>query len=159
MGASMFGLFVFGGVYALVIASVKGPVLASSLVMWGVLFALLGWNFMDYGVFNSTSDGAVWGWAVPGVVLWLLAMGGLVPAAAMAVRWMIHRDEPEQPMWNPPVVRAAVQTPPAGPTPRVPRPRFRQNSFSDRRVVTNDPTQPGDVVRRHKLPEGLWASS
>jgi multidrug efflux pump subunit AcrA (membrane-fusion protein) len=42
---------------------------------------------------------------------------------------------------------------------RVPRPRFRQNSFSDRRVVTNDPTQPGDVVRRHKLPEGLWASS
>jgi hypothetical protein len=57
MGASMFGLFVFGGVYALVTASVKGPVLASSLVMWGVLFALLGWNFMDYGVFNSTSDG------------------------------------------------------------------------------------------------------
>ena len=120
LGASMFGLFVFWGVYAGLTAYVRAPVLASSLFMWGILFALLGWNFMEFGIFDHQSEGLIWGWAISGVTFWLMALGGLIPAAIMAVKWVATRDEPEQPLWNSPVTMATVQAPPAMPEPKAP---------------------------------------
>jgi hypothetical protein len=57
---SAFGIRV-GGIWATV------PVLA-----WAGLFGSLGWNFMDYGVFNAP-DGIELGWAIPGVMFWVMA--------------------------------------------------------------------------------------
>ena len=111
----IFGLFVFWAVYVSITPWAEGPVLASSFYMWATLFGLLGWNFMDFGFFNSASGSTVWGWASSGIVFWLMALGGLVPALAMTVKWFTSRGEPEQPLWKGPLVRAAVQPAPATP--------------------------------------------
>jgi hypothetical protein len=117
---SIFGVFVFWAAYASITAWANGPVLASSLSMWGALFGLLGWNFMDFGYFNSESGNIVWGWASSGVVFWLMALGGLVPAVIMTIKWFTSRNEPQQPLWSAPLVRAAVGAPLAAPAPKAP---------------------------------------
>ena len=117
LGASMFGLFVFWGVFAAVTAWAGGPVLASSLLMWGLIFGLLGWNLMQLGVFDTDSGNVVWGWAISGGAFWFMALGGLVPAAIMAMKSFTSRDGPVQSQWSTPVVRATAQAPTASPSP------------------------------------------
>ncbi len=52
-----------------VAASVGAPNLL--VPMWGLLFASLGWNFLDYGAFSGE---LVWGWIICGVVFELMAL-------------------------------------------------------------------------------------
>lgn len=71
---------------------------AAGLLGWAALFGLLGWNFMEYGVFAPPVGGIEWGWAICGIVFWAMAAAPLlallpagaglrtVPADAMAGR-------------------------------------------------------------------------
>jgi hypothetical protein len=74
----IFGLFGFGGLGMYAGAKVGGygwvPMLA-----WVGLFASLGWNFLDYGLFNPPAgEGIVWGWLIPGVMLEVMAWAPVV---------------------------------------------------------------------------------
>jgi hypothetical protein len=59
---------------ALVGTAVAVSVSAPNLLipMWAVLFASLGWNFLEFGL--TTDGGPVWGWIVCGVVFWAMAL-------------------------------------------------------------------------------------
>lgn len=69
---SAFGIRI-GGIWATV------PVLA-----WAGLFGSLGWNFMDYGLFNAP-DGIELGWAIPGVMFWVMAAVPLLGVGSFLV--------------------------------------------------------------------------
>ena len=82
----MIGLFGFGGLgmYAGAKAGGYGWV---PLLAWTGLFASLGWNFLDYGLFNPPEgEGIVWGWLIPGVMFqvmaWVPLVVGLIGAAS-----------------------------------------------------------------------------
>ena len=69
----VFGGFGFGALGAVYGARVGGygwvPLLG-----WVALFATLGWNFLDYGLFNPPEgEGIVWGWLIPGILFELMA--------------------------------------------------------------------------------------
>ncbi|WP_395656046.1 hypothetical protein [Nocardioides sp.] len=50
------------------------------LPMWWLLFGSLGWNFLDYGLFQGD---VVWGWVVCGVMFELMAL----PALLISLPW------------------------------------------------------------------------
>ncbi|MCB0896591.1 MAG: hypothetical protein H6529_05150 [Nocardioides sp.] len=50
------------------------------LPMWWLLFGSLGWNFLDYGLFQGD---VVWGWAFCGVLFELMAL----PALLISLPW------------------------------------------------------------------------
>ncbi|MCJ7710818.1 MAG: SHOCT domain-containing protein, partial [Chloroflexi bacterium] len=71
------------GAIAMVYGSRLGGIWgAVPLLAWTALFATLGWNFLDYGLFNPPpeADGIVWGWLIPGVVFEVMAFAPLVLA-------------------------------------------------------------------------------
>ena len=73
----IFGLFLFGGIAAVYGLRLGGIWAAAPLFAWSGLFLALGWNFLDYGLFNPPGDETViWGWLICGVIF--VAMG-LVP--------------------------------------------------------------------------------
>ena len=57
--------------------------MATPVLAWAALFGSLGWNFMEYGVFDSPT-GIEWGWAIPGVLFWLMAAGPLLVLGTVA---------------------------------------------------------------------------
>lgn len=73
------------------------------LPMWWLLFGSLGWNFLDYGLFSGE---VVWGWAICGVMFWLMALPALLislpwgwagPARIAAARERAKAEQPEVP--------------------------------------------------------------
>lgn len=62
------------------------------LMMWWLLFGVLGWNFIDYGVVQGDPDdgGLIWGWLICGVMFWAMALPALVLQLAMAF-WLPDR--------------------------------------------------------------------
>jgi hypothetical protein len=71
----IFGLFLFVGIAMWFGARVGGIWAAAPLLAWSGLFLALGWNFLDYGIFNPPGDeGIIWGWAFCGIVF--VIMGG-----------------------------------------------------------------------------------
>ncbi len=79
----VFGLFGFGAIAMLYGPRVGGIWAAIPLLAWCGLFLSLGWNFLDYGVFNPPPGAGVEaGWLIPGVLFVL--MGG-VPLAGILV--------------------------------------------------------------------------
>lgn len=81
----IFGLFVFGAIATAGGVGIGGVWAGAPLIGWSALFGLLGWNFMQYGVFAVPGGGIEWGWAICGVVFWLMAAGpllALIPAGA-----------------------------------------------------------------------------
>jgi hypothetical protein len=106
---SVFGIRV-GGIWAAV------PVLA-----WAGLFGSLGWNFMDYGVFNAP-DGIELGWAVPGVMFWAMAVGPLLGVGGFLVSGGAASLLGIRQVEAPPVTRS-LPGPGQPPRPRGPAPR------------------------------------
>jgi hypothetical protein len=51
----------------------RGKASLVALFFWPAIFLSLGWNFCEYGFFNT--EGLIWGWIVCGVVF--VVMGGL----------------------------------------------------------------------------------
>jgi hypothetical protein len=116
----MLGLFVFGGMYFAFMAWYQAPLLGPLLFMWAALFGVLGWNFIDLGAIDKPAgQGSTGGWVTSGVVFWLMALGGLVPAAVMAVNWLRSGGGPDpEPLFAEPLVRAARH--PVAPRPSAP---------------------------------------
>jgi hypothetical protein len=90
---SAFGIRI-GGIWATV------PVLA-----WAGLFGSLGWNFMDYGVFNAP-DGIELGWAIPGIMFWVMAAVPLLGVGSFLVAGGASRLLAGSQADPPPVTRA-----------------------------------------------------
>jgi hypothetical protein len=94
----IFGLFLFGAIATAGGLKVGGVWAAAPVLGWSALFGVLGWNFMAYGVFSVPGGGIELGWAICGIVFWVMAVvplvaviGGLgtlatAPADAMATR-------------------------------------------------------------------------
>jgi hypothetical protein len=93
--AGMLGIFVLGGA-ALAAASGAGwSVLGTGLAGWALVFGALGFNFISLGFNPPHGSGSSGGWIVAGIVFWLMALGGAVPAAAEAVDWLRRGGGPE----------------------------------------------------------------
>ncbi len=86
----IFGGFLFGAIAMVYGSRIGGIWGAVPLLAWTALFATLGWNFLDYGLFNPPpeADGIVWGWIVPGVVFEVMAWAPLV---FLVVGWRATR--------------------------------------------------------------------
>jgi len=47
---------------------------ATPVLAWSALFGSLGWNFLDYGLFNAPPEiGIDLGFVIPGVIFWIMA--------------------------------------------------------------------------------------
>jgi hypothetical protein len=115
----------FGGIAALLVFAA----LHSALSDWadapkvglpaicGFLFAALGWNFIEFGVDPPQGGGTVWGWLIPGVLFWLMAVGFVAPAAARAGDWLRRGGGPEPPVFSRAKVRAVALPPDPEETP------------------------------------------
>lgn len=100
-------LLVFAALHSALTAWVDGP-RVGIFAICGFLFAALGWNFLEFGVDPPQEDGTVWGWVIPGVLFWIMAVGFAAPAAARAVEWLRRGGEPEPPVFNRATVRAVA---------------------------------------------------
>jgi hypothetical protein len=75
----MLGLFLFGGIGTWGGTSIGGVWASVPALAWSGLFGSLGWNFIDYGLLNTRPGTSIeWGFAVPGVLFELMAIGPLV---------------------------------------------------------------------------------
>ena len=87
---------IFGGILFVFIAALGGAEVGgiwsgAPLIGWAALFGALGWNFLDYGVFNAPAEtGIDGGLAICGVLFWIMAAGGLVALVPLA------RDAPSR---------------------------------------------------------------
>jgi hypothetical protein len=117
----IFAMLVFGAALAAALARSDAPVFGAAAVMWAALFGSLGWNFLDLGFDAPGPQSTAGGWIVCGVIFWLMAAGGLVPAVVLAAGWLRRGGEPEPAPDIRPLVMAAVLEPvtPA-PVPAVP---------------------------------------
>jgi hypothetical protein len=73
-----FGWFGFGALAFVGGALVGGAWAGVGILAWTGLFAALGWNFLDYGLFNPPDGEIVWGWLIPGVMFQVMAFAPLV---------------------------------------------------------------------------------
>jgi hypothetical protein len=126
------GMVACWGIFAGFAAWAGWATLWGSLLFWAALFGALGWNFIDLGLDPPDGSGSAWGWIVSGAVFWLMALGGLIPALAMAVGWFRARGR-QQPPARDPVVRATVPAvgAPAPPEPRSAAPLPRRLAAPD----------------------------
>jgi hypothetical protein len=80
VGLTIGGVFalIVGGLalVALSVALIGSRAVALGLVLWGALFGALGYNFIALGITNP-SGGTAWGWLIPGVMFWLMALPGI----------------------------------------------------------------------------------
>jgi len=77
----IFGLFGFGGLMIWKGTILGGPYAGLAALAWPALFLSLGWNFLEYGLFNTPQgEGIVWGWLIPGV---LFVIMGIAPLLAV----------------------------------------------------------------------------
>jgi hypothetical protein len=93
----MVGVFLIGA-FALAATTAAGwSPLSTGLAGWAVLFAALGVNFITLGIDPPRGSSTSVSWVVTGMVFWLMALGGAVPAAADAVDWLKRGGRPESP--------------------------------------------------------------
>jgi hypothetical protein len=78
--AGILGALVALGILAAGTARVGRSGLAPGLLAWAALFGTLGWNFLSLGLHPPAGQSGAAGWLIAGVVFWLMALGGLVPA-------------------------------------------------------------------------------
>lgn len=74
----------------------------------GLLFAALGWNFLDLGLDPPQDDGAAAGWLASGVLFWLLAIGFAIPALLRMVGWLRRGGAPEPPAFDPALLESVL---------------------------------------------------
>ncbi len=80
----IFGLFLFGGIGAIYGSRLGGIWAAAPLFAWSGLFLALGWNFLDYGLFNPPGDETViWGWLLCGVIFVAMGLAPLLGGLAV----------------------------------------------------------------------------
>jgi len=78
----VFGLFLFGGIAMWGGTGVGGAWTGVAGLAWVGLFAVLGWNFLEYGLVRPPEGGTVvWGWLIPGILFEAMAFGPVVLVA------------------------------------------------------------------------------
>lgn len=147
----IFGLFLFGGISMIYAGRLGGIWGAVPLLAWTGLFASLGWNFLDYGLFNPPpeADGVVWGWVICGVMFEVMAFAPLV-AAIPAIRMARQGGEGSAVALRPALLRgpgmsrsARTMTPsPAGD----PSPGTRPTTPAEQAVLRDIAADMGAVV-------------
>lgn len=90
MSAIPLGLLFMGG-RALLTTWVRGPGIGVFPAI-GIMFAVLGWNFMDLGFDPPGEAARSWGWIISGIAFWAMAVAFLVPLIWRVPRWFRHRD-------------------------------------------------------------------
>ncbi len=81
----------FMGVRALFTTWVRGPGFGIFPAM-GIMFAVLGYNFVELGFDPPGEASRSWGWIVSGIVFWAMALGFLAPLIWRVPRWFRHRE-------------------------------------------------------------------
>ncbi|MEO7118675.1 MAG: hypothetical protein ABIZ34_06870 [Candidatus Limnocylindrales bacterium] len=76
MLASIFGLFLFGGLMVAKGSSLGGRWAGLVFLAWPALFLSLGWNFLEYSV--KSRGGIEFGWLIPGVIFMVMGGGPLL---------------------------------------------------------------------------------
>ena len=104
------GLLVFAALHAALTAWVAGPKVGWPAIC-ALLFAALGWNFIEFGIDPPDGGGTVWGWVIPGALFWLMAFGFAAPAAARAADWLRRGGGAEPPVFSRATVRAVALPP------------------------------------------------
>ncbi len=104
MPASIFGLFLFGGLG--VYASNRGWGISPVLFAWSGLFIALGWNFLRLG-FNPPPDlQGAWAWIMCGIVFWIMGFAPLLLVASIfrnAWSSLVARQNADaRRVWSPP---------------------------------------------------------
>ncbi|HEX3618425.1 MAG TPA: hypothetical protein VHU61_17900 [Solirubrobacteraceae bacterium] len=105
----MLGVFLIGGIALAATSAAGWSPLGFGLAAWVVVFGALGYNFISLGTNPLHGSSGSGGWIVTGIVFWLMALGGAVPAVALAAEWLRRGGSPEPPP-SPafPIVRAVV---------------------------------------------------
>lgn len=123
LAGGIVGMLVCWGLFAGIASWAGWGALGGSLLMWAAVFGALGWNFVDLGLDPPGPDDSASGWIVSGAVFWLLALGGLLPALAMAAGRLRDGGAPEPPAPAQPLVTAATAPAPPQPQAGAPVPR------------------------------------
>jgi hypothetical protein len=109
-------LLVFATLHSALSEWADGPKVGLPAIC-GLLFAALGWNFIEFGIDPPQGGGTVWGWLIPGVLFWLMAVGFALPATARAAEWLGRGGGPEPPVFSRATVRAVALPPDTEETP------------------------------------------
>jgi hypothetical protein len=84
------GLFVFGALALTYGGRIGGAWAAAPLLGWVALFGALGWNFLDYGLFNPPEgSGVELGLVICGILFLIMAIGPLLlvmPGGKLEIR-------------------------------------------------------------------------
>jgi hypothetical protein len=91
----MLGVFLIGGVALAATSAAGWSPLGFGLAAWAVVFGALGYNFISLGTNPPHGSSGSGGWIVTGIVFWLMALGGAVPAVALAAEWLRRGESPE----------------------------------------------------------------
>ena len=91
------GTLISAGFYLAGTGMLGGRTGTAGLLIWTALFGTLGWNFIDLGLHPPTGMSGG-GWLFIGVVFWLMAAGGLIPAIGSAASWLRRGGRPEPPV-------------------------------------------------------------
>ena len=117
---------------------------AAPLFAWSGLFLALGWNFLDYGLFNPPGDETViWGWLICGVIFVAMGLAPLLGGLAMFGAAPLRGSEPAADPAGPAVPAVAGRRWSSSPRPTpIPR-RSRRSTGRSRR-----PASPAWTSRR-----------
>jgi hypothetical protein len=90
------GMLVSAGFLAAGTGLLGGRAGLAGYAMWAALFGTLGWNFIHLGQHPPAGTGNGSGWLFTGVVFWVMAAGGLIPAVWSVVNWLVRgsRSQP-----------------------------------------------------------------
>jgi hypothetical protein len=105
-------LLVFAALHSALSDWADGPKVGLPAIC-GLLFAALGWNFIEFGIDPPQGGGTVWGWVIPGALFWVMAVGFAAPAMARAADWLRRGGGPEPPVFSRATVRAVALPPDA----------------------------------------------
>src|SRR5919106_6208640 len=90
-------LLVFAALHSALSDWADGPKVGLPAIC-GLLFAALGWNFIEFGVDPPDGGGTVWGWVIPGALFWVMAVGFAAAAPARGAHLPRGRGRPEAPL-------------------------------------------------------------
>ena len=96
--AGILGTLGYAAVIAASTALVRGPLLGSVLLMWGSVFGVLGWTFIDLAMHPPAGLTGVAGWYLSGALFVAMAAAGAVPGIALVVQSILRPDAADAPI-------------------------------------------------------------
>lgn len=107
----------------------------------GVLFAVLGYNFIDLGFNPPAGMQSTWGWIVCGILFWLMAGGFMVPLVWDIWDWIRRGGKPDPPAFSSSTLATVLRAPTGQAEPAAPI-EPRPDVTPSRLVIPTDPEEP-----------------